>query len=287
MAGATRNLLLYMLLGVVIVVLIAEIAFLASGCYWALKVTGSRYWLIPIMLFLLAVAWAPLLLHKYHRRTFVFGVLVMTTAFAVAGAVMSMLMVTDAKWLKLPAIVAISWIAGGLWGWTIVYLDKHKWRIGERLGMLLHGHQRMNDHRSRRPMITVILVSMLAILTCSGLWVVGREKLWGEIWRESGYRKKLWVAWNFVEYGWLIGNQEKQVFAVFGDPKRSIDGANAGEKMLWWSIGTAPPGATSYNAGQHAYLCVTITNGIAKYASIEYLDEAAKPADEKGDGNAH
>jgi hypothetical protein len=287
MAGTIRNLLLYAFLGVVAVVLIAEVAFFAGGCYWALKVTGSRYWLIPIMTFLLTVAWTPLLLYKYHRRTFISGILVMTAAFAVADAVMSMLIVTDVRLLKPLPIVAVSWIAGGLWGWAIVFLDRHKWRIGEKVDGILYGRGPMDDPRTRKPILIVIGITLMAILVCVGIWAVGREKLTHEIWRESGYRKRLIIAGNMVEYGLLKGRPEKQVCGYFGQPQRSVDGANAGDKTLWWSIGVAPPGATSYNAGQQAYLCVIIVDGNAKFASIEYIDEAAGAADGKGNNDAH
>jgi hypothetical protein len=252
--------------------LLAEIGFMAGLCVYAfeLKLTRLEYTIPPIVIFMLVVGWLPLILRRYTRRAFVFSLIVMTASFAVSCSTASALIVTPVRLLKLPAVVVISWLIGGLWGWMIVYLDRQKWRMGEKLGEIFHGRKPAEDARSRRPFVTVIAVSMLAAVVCIGIWVVGREKLLKEVWSESGYRKRLTIAWNLIELNMLIGRPENQVRGYFGQPDKSEEASADGSKALWWSIGVAPPGATSYNAGQKAYLRVMIENGKATDISIEY-----------------
>jgi hypothetical protein len=274
------NVLLGIGLAVVLCVLVAEVAFFSFFCIIAfrLNVTHSTYIVPAIMLFLLAVGWVPLLVRRYTRRAFVFVLLVMAASFAVCDSILSMLIVTEVRPLKLPAAVAVSWIAAGLWGWAIVYLDRHKWRIGEKLGMILHGHDRQNDARARYPVVIVAAVCIVAVLACAGIWTIGREKRLDEVWRESGYRGRLTVAHRLVDYRLLIGRQEEKVCRYFGPPaKRTLAPGGAETATYWWSIGTAPPGATSYNAGQNAYLCVTMRSGKAVAASVMYLRNEAEP----------
>ncbi|HSV27558.1 MAG TPA: hypothetical protein VLH60_06670, partial [Sedimentisphaerales bacterium] len=233
-----------------------------------------------IMLFMLAVGWLPLLLRRYTRRAPVFSLIVMTASFAVSCMVASALIIRPVWLLRLPAVVILAWLVGGLWGWIIVYLDRQKWRMGEKLAAILHGTVPLEDVKSRRPFLTVVAVSALALAVFAGIWIVGREKLWGELWRESGYRKRLWVAQHFVEYGWLIGNQQNQVVTVFGTPEWTTDNADAGMRTFWWPIGVAPPGATSYMAEQRAFLIVTMSNDRVTEAVIRYHPPGFEPGSE-------
>lgn|GEM_PF-6171227 len=273
-----RNLLLCALVVVAAMLLLLEVAFFASICIVAFKlnITKTDYTIPAIMVLLLLVGWVPLLLQRYMRRAFVFSLLVMTASFAIADAVMSMLIVTDVRPLKLPAVVGISWIAGGLWGWTIVYLDKHKWRIGEKLGGLLQGYKPMEDLRDKKPVITVGLVALLAIAVCAGIWALGREKLFREIWKEAGYQERMWILETRVTPQMFQGKTEKQLVRYLGESYVRPGQISAGNTnathtgILKWPIGVLPIDPNSPEPLREAWLCFGMRDGVAVEVWVEH-----------------
>ena len=273
-----KNLILYALVAVVALLLLSEVAFFAGICIVAFKldITKTDHTIPAIMIFLLLVGWIPLLLQRYMRRAFVFSLLVMTASFAIADAVMSMLIVTDVRPLKLPAVVGISWIAGGLWGWAIVYLDKHRWRIGEKLAGLLHGHKPMDDLRDKRPVITVAAAAVLAVVVCAGIWALGREKLFREIWKEAGYQERMWILETRITPGMFQGKTEKQLMRYLGESYIRLGQTVAGGKnvvgtgILKWSIGISPLDPNSHEPPREAWLCFRTQDGVTVEVWVEH-----------------
>ncbi len=265
--------------------LLAEVGFMAGLCVYAFKLNLTRleYTIPPIVIFMLLVGWLPLILRRYTRRAFVFDLLVMTASFAISCMMASVLIVGRPLPLKLPAIVLTSWLTGGLCGWVIVYLDRQWWRLGESLGMAMHGFGPMYDRRSRRPLVTVIMISLLAVLVCAVIWHYGREEVWRDLWREPGYHKRLRVAWNFVEFRWFQNEPEEKINDFLGQPRQQIFGDDPIEHLACWLIGTAPPGATSFRAGENAYLCVRIRNDRVVSSFIVYKAGNIEAGDITGD----
>lgn len=278
-----KRTLVYVVICILSFVLLCEVMFCACGWYWALKVTGPRYLVVPIVVALLAVGWAPLLWQQYTRRTFLFGMLVMVGAFAITAAVMAMLTVTGEgpRLLKPMAIVSVSWIAGGLWGWAITYLDQHKWRIGEKLSSLAFGRGPMDDARARRPFVVVAMVTMLALAVVGGIWAIGREKLFREVWRESNYSKRIWLLQTRIIPRMFDGCTEKQLEWYFGKEHGKVGSVAIGqgqgsEATLKWLIGTAEIDPNSPVSGQQAWLNFKMRDGQAVDMWVEYTSTGEK-----------
>lgn len=270
MSITAKKALVSVLICVAAFVLFCEVVFCAGGWYWAFKVTGARLWIVPIIAGLLAVGWVPLLLHRYTRKTFLFGLLIMTGAFAITAAVMAMLIVTgdSPRLLKPIGLMSVSWIAGGLWGWVITYLDRQKWRIGEKLDQMAFGRGPIDDARARRPIVVVAAVTVTAIFAVGGIWMTTREKLFSELWAESDYNGRMWILETRVPVWMFYGKTEGQLEGYFGREHdseatsgASQDGPKA-ERLRWW-IGEVPPDANDAGAPKQAWLDVKMENGRA------------------------
>jgi hypothetical protein len=271
MPRAVKNVLVYAFIVVVSLLLLCEVGYCACGWYWALKVTGARLWVVPIILTLLAVGWVPLLIHRYNRKTLLFGLLAMTSAFAVTGALMAMLIVTDVRFLKPLAIMSVSCVGGGLWGWVITYLDRHKWRIGEKLDEVSFGRGPIDDTRARRPILTVAAVTLLAAAVCVGIWVVGKEKFFHDVWNQSDYNGRMWMLDSRVSLAMLIGRSEKDLQWYFGKPEMVTDKqADSGARRLKWTVGTVPADANSPHRGKRAWIVFQLEKGTVVAGWLEY-----------------
>jgi hypothetical protein len=286
MAGKAKKALVLALALFVSIILILEVGFCAGGWFWALKVKGGVHWMVPIMAVLLATGWVPLLLNKYSRKTLLFQLLVMTSAFAVMGAVMSMLIVTGdrPRLLKPLGIMTVSWIAGGLWGWVITYLDRQKWRMGERLDEFALGRGPIEDAKFKRPLTVVCAVIVLAAATTVLTWGATKEKLFRDLWSKEGYVGRMWILEQRVPISMFYGKTQKQLEGYFGKEYRK-----AGQpERLAWLIGTAPVEDGDNTAAKQGWLSFKMIDGRAVAGWIEY-ERSGEPWQTglEGSGNAH